>query len=253
MAYGDILDRLNETRPVQRSNYNGFIPQGHHDLVVCSIEPYQNQEQHFCVRATFLVEGSDNPQVQQGSQLDAIWDTDKPAAFPGGTRDKDRFAAFLNALQGVEPSPTSHQNLARACLKPRAEGGQLEVQPCRGARIRAVGRTVPIKNGKNAGKPFSVVDYDHVPQDQAAVAAMRQMLDQRLPYTPRPQQQPQAPAPAYPGVPHAATQPQYAPPAPQGWGAPQQPVAPQAPPAAPAQPAAPAPTNQWAGFFPPKG
>lgn len=233
MAYGDIMDRLNETRPVQRSNYNGFIPAGHHDLVIVSIEPYQNQEQHFCVRASFLVEGSDNPQVAQGSLLDAIWDTDKPAAFPGGTRDKDRFAAFLNALQGVEPSPTSHQALARACLKPRAEGGQLEVQPCRGARIKAVGRTVPIKNGKNAGKPFSVVDYDHVPQRPEDVAALRGMLDQRMPYAPRPQQ---AAAPAL------AAQPQ-------GWGA----AAP-APAAQPApQPAAAPALSASAWVFPPKG
>jgi hypothetical protein len=234
MAYGDILDRLNETRPVQRSNYNGFIPAGHHDLVIVSIEPYQNQEQHFCVRATFLVEGSDNSQVQQGALLDAIWDTDKPPAFVGGTRDKDRFAAFLNALQGVEPSPTSHRALAQACLKPRAEGGQLEVQPCRGARIKAVGRTHTIKNGKNAGKPFSVVDYDHVPQKPEDVAGMRAMLDQRMPYTPRPQQQ-QAEAPA-------------AAPAPQGWGS--QPTAPA--PQQPAPAAAPAPSaSAW--VFPPKG
>jgi hypothetical protein len=196
---------------------------------VVSIEPYQNQEQHFCVRATFLVEGSDNPQVAQGSQLDAIWDTDKPAAFPGGTRDKDRFAAFLNALQGVEPSPTSHHGLARACLKPRAEGGQLEVQPCRGARIKAVGRTVTIKNGKNAGKPFAVVDFDHVPQKQEDVAAMRQALDQRMPYTPRPQQA-AAPAP----------QPAWASGPPAGSLSPQP------------QTAA-APAGQWAGFFPSKG
>lgn len=228
MAYGDIMDRLNDTRPVQRSNYNGFIPSGNHDLVVVSLEPYENQEKHFCVRATFLVESSDT--AQQGQLLDAIWDMDKPPAFPGGTRDKDRFAAFLNALQGVEPTPTSHHSLARACLKPRAEGGQLEVQPCRGARIKAIGRQVPIKNGKNAGKPFSVVDFDHVPQNNEGVAAMRGMLDQRMPYTPRPQQpQQQAAAPAQPA----------------GWGA--QPAAPTAPAGAPAAPVA----SGWS--FPPKG
>jgi hypothetical protein len=236
MAYGDIMDRLNDTRPVQRSNYNGFIPSGNHDLVVLSIEPYENQEKHFCVRSTFLVEQSDA--AQPGTLFDAIWDMDKPPAFPGGTRDKDRFAAFLNALQGIEPGPTTHHAAARACLKPLAEGGQLEVQPCRGVRIKAIGRQVPIKNGKNAGKPFSVVDYDHVPQKPEDVAKMRAALDQRMPYTPRPQQPAQqAPAPQQTS----------------GWGAPapQVPVQPAAAPVAPSSPA-PAAPSAWAGFFPPK-
>ncbi len=232
MAYGDILDRLNDTRPVKTSNYNPFIKDGNHDLVVLSIEPYQNQDQNFCVRATLLVEGSDNPQIGQGMLFDAVWNLDKPAAFVGGERDKDRFAAFLNALQGVETTPTSHQNLARACLKPRAEGGQLEVQPCRGARIKANGYTKqPGPRSKPGAKPYTQVTYTHVPQKPEDVAAMRGMLDQRMPYTPRPQQAP-APAPtvAYPNAPHAAAQPQYAP----------QPTAPAA-----------APTTGW--MFPPKG
>jgi hypothetical protein len=232
MAYGDIMDRLNETRPVKDSKYNPFIPDGNHDLVIISIEPYNNQDENFCVRATFLIESSDNPQVAQGMQLDAVWNLDKPAPFPGGDRDKDRFAAFLNKLQGVETTPTSHQPLARACLKVRAEGGQLEMQPCRGARIQANGYTKPPKQGK---KPFCSVTYTHVPQAPEAVAAMRQVLDQRLPYTYRPQQ-PRAAQPqgyvAYPGAPHAAAQPQYTPPA--------QPTAPAAPVA-----------SGW--VFPPKG
>jgi hypothetical protein len=227
MAYGSIMDRLNETRPVKRTNYNDFIPAGRHDLVVVSIEPYQNQEQQYCARATFVVENSDS--VPQGTLLDAVWNMDRPPHKPGMTRDKDRFAAFLNALQGVEPSQTSHQGLARAALLTQAEGGQLEVQPCRGARIKAAGRNHITKDGPNKGKPFAVVDFDHVPQKQEDVAAMRQALDQRMPYTPRPQQQP---------APQA--QPTT------GWGA-------QPAPAPQPQPAAPAPTGQWAGFFPSKG
>jgi hypothetical protein len=219
MAYGDIMDRLNDTRPVKTSNYNSFIPDGHHDLVVASIESYTNQEQNFCVRTTFIVEGSDNPQAAQGAQYDALWNLDKPAPFPGGERDKDRFAAFMNALQGVETTPTSHQALARACLKTRAEGGQLELQPCRGARIKASGYTKPPKEGK---KPYTRISYTHVPQEKEAVIAMRQALDQRMPYTYRPQQ-----APASPVTPTPA------------------PVTMPTPVAAPA-------TNPWTGFFPPK-
>src|SRR4029077_8614836 len=239
MAYGDIMDRLNDTRPVKSSEYNPFIPDGNHDLVVLSIEPYQNQEQNFCVRATFLAESSDSPQVQPGMQFDAVWNLDKAAPFPGGERDKDRFAAFLNALQGCETTPTSHQALARTCLKPRAEGGQLEVQPCRGARIKAHGNTKQpkVKRDGTMGKAFCSVTYKHSAQRPEDVAAMRGMLDQRVPYSPRPQQQPQAAAPvaqapAYPGVPSVATQPQYAP---------------------PAAPAPAAPANAWTGLFPPKG
>lgn len=224
MAYGDIMDRLNDTRPTRDANYNPFIPDGNHDFVLICIEPYQNQEQNFCVRTTVLAEASDNPQVQPGMLFDAIYNLDKPAPFPGGERDKDRFAAFLNALQGIESSPTSHHQLARAALKPRAEGGQLEVQPCRGARIKAHGHTKqPGPKSKPGAKPFTMVSYRHVPQTPEGVAAMRGMLDQRMPYTPRPQQQPQ-----------------YAPVAPP-------PAAPVQ--TAPVQPAA--PVNSWA--FPPKG
>lgn len=220
MGYGDILDRLNDTRPVKSTSGNPFIKEpGNHDLIVCSIEPSQDAEQNFCVRATLLVEGSDNPALSPGSLRDAYWNLDKPPAFVGGERDKDRFAEFLNRLQGVETTPTSHHALARACLKPRAEGGQLEVQPCRGARIKA---NAYIKNpGPRSApttKPFTIVTFQHVPQKQEDVAAMRQALDQRMPYTPRPQQQ----------VPTTVV-------------------------AAPAPAPAPAPTNQWAGFFPPKG
>lgn len=216
MAYGDIMDRLNDTRPVRNTTYNGFIPDGQHDIVVTSIEPYTNQEQNFCVRVTFLVENSNT--AQQGTLFDAIFNLDKPAPFPGGERDKDRFAAFLNTLQGIPTTPTSHQELARACLKPRAEGGQLEMQPCRGARIKASGYTKAPKEGK---KPFCQVSYTHVPQVQEGIVAMRQMLDVKLPFTPRPQQAPQVqqPAPAqtvaYPNAPHAATGP-----APGGWSFP---------------------------------
>lgn len=241
-AYGDIMDRLNDTRPVKDSKYNPFIPDGDHDLVVVSIEPYNNQEQHFCVRATFVTESSSNAQVQPGATFDAVWNLDKPAPFPSGERDKDRFAAFLNALQGVEPTPTSHHQLARAALKTQAEGGQLEVQPCRGARIKAHGRTNQPKPKRDGtmSKAFTAVGYRHATQQPQDVAAMRTMLDQRMPYTYRPQQVPQQQAPAAApawGAPPAA-QPQYA-----------------APAAAPAQqPAAPAAApSTWAGFFPPKG
>src|SRR5678816_4383923 len=110
MAYGDIMDRLQDTRPVKNSNYNPFITDGDHDLVVLSIEPYNNQDENFCVRATMLVEAS--TAAAQGQLFDAVWNLDKPAAFVGGERDKDRFAAFLNALQGCETTPTSHQVLA---------------------------------------------------------------------------------------------------------------------------------------------
>lgn len=218
MAYGDILDRLNDTRPVKSSNYNPFIPDGNHDLVVLSIEPYQNQEQNFCVRATFLTEASDNQRVAQGQLFDAVWNLDKPAPFPGGERDKDRFAEFLNRLQGVETTPTSHHALARACLKTRAEGGQLEVQPCRGARIKANGYTKqPGPKSKPGAKPYTQVTYTHVIQKPEDVAAMRGMLDQRMPYTPRPQQaaaQPQYAAPAPAPAPQPATAPA---PAAGGW------------------------------------
>lgn len=216
MAYGDIMDRLNDTRPTKDSNYNPFIVDGNHDLVIVSIEPYQNQEQNFCVRATFVAEASDNPQVQPGKLFDAVWNLDKPSPFPGGERDKDRFATFLNKLQGVETTPTSHHQLARACLKPRAEGGQLEVQPCRGARIKAHGRVkMPGPKSKPDAKPYTMVSYTHVPQTAEAIAAMRGALDERMPYTPRPQQAQPAPAPA-------------------------------------AAPAASTTTNAWTGFFPPK-
>ena len=238
MAYGDIMDRLNDTRPTKDSNYNPFIPDGNHDLVIASIEPYQNQEQNFCVRATLVAEASDNPQVTPGKLFDAVWNLDKPAPVPGGERDKDRFATFLNKLQGVETTPTSHHALARACLKPTNEGGQLEVQPCRGARIKANGHTKPPKPKRDGtmSKAFCAVSYTHVVQQPADVAAMRGMLDQRMPYTYRPQQAQPAAAPqvAYPNAPHAAAQPQYAPPA-------------------AAQPAPATPASSWAGFFPPKG
>lgn len=223
--YQDVMDRLNGTKPVVQRD--PFIGPGRHKLIVISVEPFNDKQLKDGVwvghgpsaHITFEVEESSVH--APGSRVIKRFHFFKPAKFPNKPTDADEFADFVCKLQGIPDG--QHAAGARAMLKSRAEGGMLEAQPARGARIEAIGREVGKPNAVT-NKRFVVVAWANVPQTSEQIAQSRAALDQRSPFQPSIK----AEAPQ-----HAQPQ-QYAPPVAQY----QQPQY-QAPYAQPVQPSAP--------------
>ena len=195
--YDELLARLDQTKPV--IDRDPFIGEGQHDsLIVAAIETYNNQKWGTSVRATFEVEKSTLHPA--GSCVVKIWNIHKPSKFPTQANDADQFAQFVCILQGVPEG--QHGPACRAILKTRADGGNSEAQPARGARIAAFGQAVGKVNEK--GQRYVRVSWRSIPQDGTAVAQARAMLDARRPYQaptfaqpdPRAQQYQQAGFPA---------------------------------------------------------
>lgn len=218
--YDEVMARLNATKPVV--DRDPFIGEGlHESLIVTSIETFNDQKWGKSVRANFKVEKSTCHPAGQG--VVKIWNLFKPSKFPTQATDADQFAQFVTILQGI-PEGT-HGASCVALLKSRAEGGNSEAQPARGARIRGFGVAVGNPN-PTTGKRYVRVQWTNIPQDGNMITQARTQLDAEQPYTPREQAAPQ-------GYAQPPAQ-QYAQP-PQGYG--QQPMQPQYPtqPVAPAQ------------------
>lgn len=201
-AYDDVMDRLGRAKEV--SHRDPFVPAGNHDLIVASIEPFMDQKWGPSVRASLEVEQS--TAAQPRTFCVKIWNLTRPSKFPTQATDADEFVHFVCTLQGVKLG--EHFNHCRALIKSAREGGQLESQPARGARIKAFGTEVGKVNER--GQRYVKVQWQNVPQDLATIARTRAELDARRPLG----------APAAPAAP--ATQ-QYAAPDPSAYGyAPQQ-------------------------------
>jgi hypothetical protein len=228
--YDDLLNRLNNTKPVNQRD--PFIRQGSHELIVASIEIYKDQKWGDSIRVTFETERSNT--TKPGDMVCKLFNLFKPAKFDSQSTDADEFVNFVCLLQGVKPG--EHAAIMRALIKRHAEGGMLESQPARGARIRAFGAEVGKANER--GERYVKVSWQTVEQDQATVARTRAELDARRPLTgtpvaapqpapvapPQYAQAPVAPvAPQYQQIPtgHAMAAPQTYQPVPGGYGYPQ--------------------------------
>lgn len=231
--YQDVMDRLNGTKPVVERD--PFIGPGRHKLIVISVEPFNDRQLKDGVwvghgpSAHIVFEVEESTFHSPGSRVVKRWHFFKPAKFPNKPTDADEFANFVCKLQGIAEG--QHSAGARAMLKSRAEGGMLEAQPARGARIEAIGREVGKPNAVT-GRKFVVVAWNNIPQTGEMISQTRAQLDQRSPFQQlRTTEAQPAPAQQY----QQPVQPpqQYAPP--QGYGyAPQAPVQPAAQPGVPA-------------------
>lgn len=226
--YDDVMARLTSTKPV--TDRDPFVAAGEHDLVVVAIETFNDQKWGKSVRGIFEVEASTSHPI--GARVVRTWNLFKPSAFPTQPTDADQFAQFVCILQGLPEG--SHAPACQALLKSRAEGGNSEAQPARGARVHASGQQPKAGNNPQTGKPYSYVKvtWRSIPQDGAMIAAARAALDAKSPYIASPQyaapqgpppgvpmqyaQAPQAPAPMQ----YAPAPVQYAQPAPQPIAAP---------------------------------
>lgn len=228
--YDEVMNRLNMTKPVV--DRDPFIGAGQHDsLIVLSIDTYQDQKWGQTVRGTFLVEKSTFH--APGTTVCKLWNLFKPAKFATQNTDADGFADFCCKLTGAPEG--GHHAIARSLIKSRAEGGNKEAQPGRGARIIATGREAGKPNER--GQRYVVVSWQtFAGQTNEMMAQTRTQLDATRPYTPNnsapvPQapQMPQAPAPMQYQAPVQSvwpTPPQYQQaPAPTQYQAPVQPVA----------------------------
>jgi hypothetical protein len=195
--YDEVMNRLNMTKPVV--DRDPFIGAGQHDsLIVLSIDTYQDQKWGQTVRGTFLVEKSTFH--APGTTVCKLWNLFKPAKFATQNTDADGFADFCCKLTGAPEG--GHHAIARSLIKSRAEGGNKEAQPGRGARIIATGREAGKPNER--GQRYVVVSWQtFAGQTNEMMAQTRAQLDATRPYTPNnsapvpqpPQMMPQAPAP----------------------------------------------------------
>lgn len=176
-SYDDLLNRLNNTKPV--NNRDPFITAGTHDLIVSEVSVFKDQKWGDSVRVTFEVERSTNPNSQPGSSLCKLFNLFKPAKFETQSNDADEFVNFVCILQGIQPG--EHAQSMRALIKRHADGGALESQPVRGARIKAFGAEVGKVNER--GQRYVKVSWQNVAQDQATVGRTRAELDARRPLT----------------------------------------------------------------------
>jgi hypothetical protein len=188
--YDALMARLNATKPV--TDRDPFMTAGEHDLIVWAIETYNDAKWGQSVRVICEVEKSITHPI--GARVVKTYNLFKPSEFPTQATDADEFAKFVCVLQGIPEG--QHGPACRALLKSRAEGGNMEGQPARGARIHASGR--PPKAGINpkTNKPYSYVKvtWTTIPQDGNMIQATRAQLDARGPYQASPQYVPQ-PAP----------------------------------------------------------
>lgn len=174
--FDDVLARLDQTKPVVERD--PFIGSGQHDsLIVMAIEMYNDQKWGKSVRASFEVEKSTLHPA--GSRVVKIWNLFKPSKFPSQATDADQFAQFVCVLQGLPEG--QHAAACRTILKSRAEGGNAEAQPARGARIRASGFEVGKVNER--GQRYVRVQWaTFAGQDGNMVAQTRAQLDAKSPY-----------------------------------------------------------------------
>jgi hypothetical protein len=192
-AYDDIMSKLGGAKEV--NNRDPFIIAGAHDLIVAEISTFKDQKWGDSVRCTLEIETSSNPAAAPRSFTVKIWNLFKPSKFPTQANDADEFVAFVCALQGIKLG--EHSQACRALIKSEREGGQLERQPARGARIKAFGTEVGKVNER--GQRYVKVQWQNVPQNMARIAATRAELDQR-----RPLGAPVAAAPTAPASPSPA-------------------------------------------------
>lgn len=184
-AYDEVMNRLGQAKEV--SNRDPFIVAGAHDLIVAELGTFKDQKWGDSVRATFETETSSNPAAAPRTFTVKIWNLFKPSKFPTQATDADDFVNFVCALQGIKLG--EHAQACRALIKSEREGGQLERQPARGARIKAFGQEVGKPNER--GQRYVKVQWQTVPQDMAMIARTRAEIDQRRPLG--------APAAAAPG------------------------------------------------------
>ncbi len=206
--YNDVMNRLLQTKPI--NSYDPFIGQGEHNLIVHSINEFNDQQYGKSYRGIFLVESSTNPQHPPGSLAARVWNINKPSMYPTQANDADAIVDFICVLQGIQLG--QYQAGTKALLVSQSAGGNSEAQPARGARIVASGQ--PPGQGLTAkGKPktYVKITWRTVQNDAASIASNRAMLDARYPMNAA---QARAPMPQ-----------QYAP---QGFVQPQQVFAPQA-------------------------
>lgn len=172
--YDEVMARLNQTKPVV--DRDPFIGPGQHSLIVLAIDTFNDQKWGQTVRATFYVEKS--TYHPPGSQVVKLWNLFKPSKFPTQPNDADQFADFICKLTGVPEG--QHATHCRAVLKSRAQGGNAESQPARGARITATG--VEVGKPNERGSRYVRVSWQSVQQSDEQLAATRAKLDAERPY-----------------------------------------------------------------------
>lgn len=250
----EALRRIDGAKPLRGGNYDPYMEEGSHDLVVLSIDTYNDATHGASVRAIFEVEASSAGTA--GQKRAQTWNFLKPPKFKDGETDTDRFADFVAKLKGTTISDPSLGQAIRTLINSVAAGGRQEHQLARGLRIKAQGRNVSKATPQNPNpKPFVKPTWFHV-ADQGDVAGRRAMLEVKHAaalaqpnnsgYQNQYQQQPVPVQPQYTQQQVQHAPPQYT----------QQQMAPQAPPQqmqpnpyAFAPPAAPAPAQPVPGGF----
>lgn len=202
--------RLDNTRPVGPPR-DPFIGPGDHLLMVLETQPYSNEKDGPCMRATFEV--VESRVHQPGSRVCKIWKLARPSKFPSQPTDADHFADMVRKLAGA-PEGTQVGAICAAVIRDRVAD-----QVLRGMYVKAYG-------SENAKKNYVNVTWTSVQQSEEQIKIRRAACDAKM-------GQPQ-PEPSMPSYAQQASQ--FAnfggqPPAPQGYAQQyqQQPMPPAAP------------------------
>lgn len=196
--YDDVMNRLGNVKPT--NSRDPFLGDGQHQLIVHSLQEYNDTKWGKSFRVLFYIENS--TRHPPGSLAARTFNINKPAMYETQANDADALADFVCVLQGIKLGTQGPS--MKALIVPQHAGGNREAQPARGCRINATGQ--PAKQGINPAtqRPYSFtkISYQTVPNDAASIAANRTMLDAKYPVGAPPvvqqaQQTYQPPAPAY--------------------------------------------------------
>lgn len=214
-AYDDVLNRINGAKQANAGR-DPFIKGGAHELLVCSIEVFEDRKWSTTVRGTFEILSSTNPQCQVGTTFAKLWNLKKPSKYDTQETDADNFVDFVCKAQNTQLG--QHGAACTALIKTSREHpqGQLERQPARGVRIRCTGREVGKPNER--GERYVAVSWASVEQNLEMIGKARAELDQRRPFFEQSHApaQPQGGGQQFQQAPHPSQMPQGHYPAPAG-------------------------------------
>jgi hypothetical protein len=183
-GYGqqDVYERLNNAREIRGGVRFPYIEPGMHKLALVILEEFGNANEPK-VRAVFKTMESRTQKA--GEFCVKIWNLTKPPFKSGMITESEEFADFCRKLKGA---PVGHPIGS-------------DIRTLMTDRVRdqlARGTIIEVNGVQNKKGNYVKLYWNHVPQDGATIAAMRQRLElEGVPSTSEgsavPQQQMQAP------------------------------------------------------------
>lgn len=185
---------LQKIAGAKATNKGNIIREGRYSFAVKTLKLLNGfNGTSFVAEFVVLTAEGVNPQVtpnQVGTVASAVYNLDKHASAAGNVK------ALMLALLGLEEGKVTEDYLMQYLAAVTADG-----QPLTGKLVNAETFVTTIRSGANAGKPFTGVNWRHVPESAEAITARRpSILSAGVP-APAPAATPQPAAPPPTGIP----------------------------------------------------